>query len=90
MLSLEIVQKLAYATSEAEYDTLYTQLQRNAPSEVMKYFNENWHSIKYEWVLGLKSTCGSFLNATNNRLESINGKLKQVISRHSSRRRVCL
>ena len=34
--------------------------------------------------VGLKSSCGSFLNATNNRLESINGNLKQVISRHSS------
>lgn len=83
-LSLEIVQKLAYASSEAKYDTLYAQLQRDAPSEVVKYFNENWHPIKSEWVLGLKSTCGSFLNATNNRLESINGKLKQVVSRHSS------
>ena len=36
MLSLEIVQKLAYASSEAEYDTLYAQLQRDAPSEVVK------------------------------------------------------
>ena len=34
--------------------------------------------------MGLKVSCGSFLNTTNNRLESINGKLKQVISRHSS------
>ena len=35
-------------------------------------------------MLGLKAECGSFLNMTNNRLESINGKLKQVISHHSS------
>ena len=77
---LEIVQKLAYASSEAEYDALYAQLQRDAPQEVVKYYDENWHPIKHVWVLGLKSTCGSFLNATNNRLESINGKLKQVVS----------
>ena len=32
----------------------------------------------------MKSNCGNFLNFTNNRLESINGKLKQVINRHSS------
>lgn len=38
-------------------------------------------SISY---MGLKSSCGNFLNFTNNQLESINGKLKQVISRHSS------
>ena len=78
------MQKLAYATLEEEYDTLYAQLERDSPSEVVNYFNENWHSIKCEWVLGLQSACGSFLNATNNRLESINGKLKQVISCHSS------
>ena len=83
-LSLEMVQKLAYASSEAEYNDLYAQLQTDVPSEVVKYFDENWHPIKSEWVLGLKSMCGSFLNATNNRLESINGKLKQVINRHSS------
>ena len=35
-------------------------------------------------MLGLKSTCGSFMNATNNRLKNINGKLKQVVSHHSS------
>ena len=34
--------------------------------------------------MGLKSSCGNLLNSTNNRLESINGKLKQEISRHSS------
>ena len=32
----------------------------------------------------MKSDCGSFLTFTNNRLESLNGKLKQVIDRHSS------
>ncbi|XP_065901380.1 zinc finger SWIM domain-containing protein 3-like [Dysidea avara] len=32
----------------------------------------------------MKSDCGSFLNFTNNRLESLNGKLKQVIDHHSS------
>lgn len=32
----------------------------------------------------MKSSCGNFLNFTNNRLECINGKLKQVINHHSS------
>ena len=83
-VSLELLQQLAYAKSEDEYSVLHAQLQRDAPKEVIQYFNESWHPIKNEWVLGVKSSCGSFLNATNNRLESINGKLKQVISRHSS------
>lgn len=83
-LCLELIQKMAYATSTAEYASIYSQLQQDAPKEVVKYMDENWDPIKDEWVIGLKSSCGSFLNFTNNRLESINGKLKQVISRNSS------
>ena len=75
---------MAYSSTETEYNDLYAQLQRDAPKEVVKYVSGTWHPIKDEWVMGLKACCGSFLNTTNNRLESINGKLKQVISRHSS------
>ena len=56
----------------------------SAPHEVVDYFNTNWHVIRKEWVLGLKFGPSSFLNSTNNRLESIDGKLKQVIGRHTS------
>ena len=88
-LCLEMVQKMAYATTEAHYQELYANYQRSAPKEVVLYLDENWHAIRDEWVLGMKSNCGNFLNFTNNRLESINGKLKQVINRHSSLGRVC-
>ena len=81
---LEMVQKLAYASSAVKYTELCEELKRHALKEVIAYFNKNWHPIKDEWVLGMKSDCGSFLNFTNNRLESLNGKLKQVIDRHSS------
>jgi len=83
-LSLEIIQKLAYAASESEYQKLYDSFQSSCPKAVIEYYNKNWHPIKDEWVLNYKATCGSFLNMTNNRLECINGKLKQVISRNSS------
>ena len=36
-----------------------------------------------EWVLGLKSGSCNFLNRTNNRLESINAKLKSAITLYS-------
>ena len=74
--SLEFLQKMAYSSTETEYNDSYAQLQRDAPKQVVKYVSENWHPIKDEWVMGLKASCGSFLNTTNNRLESINGKLK--------------
>ena len=34
-------------------------------------------------MLGMKSDCRSFLNFTNNWLENLNGKLKQVIDQHT-------
>ncbi|XP_065886150.1 zinc finger SWIM domain-containing protein 3-like isoform X3 [Dysidea avara] len=83
-VSLELIQKMAYAKSEAEYNSLYVQFQRDAPKQVLEYFDECWHPIKDEWVMGIAACSGTFLNTTNNRLESINGKLKQVISRNSS------
>lgn len=83
-LCLEMVQKMAYATSETHYNDLHAEFVKCAPKEVVSYFDENWHGIRNEWVLGMKSNCGNFLNFTNNRLESINGKLKQVVNRHSS------
>lgn len=81
---VEWIQKLAYSSSEDEYNKLHKDLQSNCPKNVVEYFNHNWHPLKGEWVLGLKAECGSFLNMTNNRLECINGKLKQVINHHSS------
>ena len=81
---LELLQKMAYAVSEAEYQKIYSDFERSAPRVVKSYFNENWRDIRDEWILGLKCSSGNFLNSTNNRLESINGKLKQVVNRHSS------
>ena len=83
-LCLNLVQKMAYASTETQYDLLHDQFQQDAPKEVVHYFNDSWQPIRSEWVMGLKSSCGNFLNSTNDRLECINGKLKQVISRHSS------
>ena len=83
-LCLELLQKLAYAASADDYDHVCNQFERDAPKTVIEYFRENWHPIRSEWVMAFKSSCGNFLNSTNNRLESINGKLKQVIDRNSS------
>ena len=68
---LELLQKICYAHSEADYSDLYSQFQICAPKEVVSYYDENWHPIiiRSEWVLGMKSSCGNLLNFTNNRLE---------------------
>ena len=62
----------------------YDDFQRNAPSIVFDYFNEQWHSIRDQWTLGAKCAAGNFLNNTSNRIENINAKLKSVISKYSS------
>ena len=50
---MEILLKLVYARNEEEYSKLYDEL-KNAPQRVVEYFVSNWHSIRHEWVDGLK------------------------------------
>lgn len=59
-------------------------MQKSVPEVVMTYYLKHWADIKEQWVkyLTFQNLCLS--NATNNRLESINGKLKSVINRYSS------
>ena len=78
-MCLEILNKMVYARNEDEYSKLYDELM-NAPQKVVAYFNSNWHSIRHEWVDG--ASC-NFMNRTNNRVESINQKLKSLITRYS-------
>ncbi|KAE9536191.1 hypothetical protein AGLY_007414 [Aphis glycines] len=68
-----------YAKSDDEHNTLFERLKSEAPTSVFDYFVKNWHNIKNEWVTGLTYHSGNFLNDTNNRLESFNGKLKSVV-----------
>ena len=51
---------------------------------VMNYYNINWHIIGHEWVEAYKSFSFTLGERTNNRLESINGKIKSVCSRYAS------
>ncbi|CAH1738143.1 unnamed protein product [Aphis gossypii] len=76
----EIIQNIIYCKSELEYDKLYKHLKTVAPETVIEYYNKNWHGIRDEWVIGMTYMTGNFMNKTNNRLESFNGKLKSVIS----------
>lgn len=82
-MSLEILNKMAYAKDEDEYTKLHDQLKQCAPKSVLEYFSSNWHDIRHQWVDGLKNCQCNFMNRTNNRVESINQKLKMVITRYS-------
>ena len=80
----QIFQNLTYCKTQSDYDSIYQHLQAMAPESVMEYYNKNWHAIRNEWVMGMTFNTGNFMNKTNNRLESFNGKLKSVISTFST------
>ena len=82
-MCLELLSKMAYAQSEGAYASFYVEFQQCAPRCVVDYFSENWHHIREQWVDGLKNSQCNYLNRTNNRVESINAKLKMVITRYS-------
>ena len=50
LMSLELLSKMAYARSEEAYLQIYNELTECAPKGVLDYFNENWHTIRNEWV----------------------------------------
>lgn len=79
----EIFQKMVYADSEAEYNRLYEEI-KMMPRSLVKYFDDNWHSIKNEWTLSENYMQSNFLNVTNNRIESLNQKIKSVVKRYST------
>lgn len=51
---------------------------------VLDYFDNNWRNISQEWVRYRFTKHHMYSNATNNRTESVNQKLKAVIAKYSS------
>ena len=51
--------------------------------EFKDYYDKNWHAIKEDWVTAFMNK-HNFNIVTNNRLESINGKIKQVVQKNST------
>ena len=51
---------------------------------VVTYFLENWDPIKEQWVTCFKDTAFNLGETTNNRLESMNSKIKRVCSKYGS------
>ena len=75
---------MAYSSTVDEYVQLKNLFCASASEEAKTYFLCNWDNIRDQWVMGDKFSTGNFLNNTNNRLECLNGKLKQVITKYSS------
>lgn len=82
--ALDIIQKMVYSRNADDYNNLYEDLMKKCPLSVIEYFNKNWHEIRDEWTLGQNFQQSNFLNTTNNRLESINAKIKTLVERYST------
>lgn len=82
--ALTVLQSLVYSRSQEDYDNLYQQLLNLNLEEVTKYYDTNWHNIKEQWTLFGRNQHSNYLNATNNRSESLNHKIKMVSCRHAN------
>ena len=80
--SLNVLEKLSYAADEESYNEVYEDFVQKAPVSVVSYFNKNWHTIKREWVRGLKSF--HLQNDTTIRVESFFSHLKKYFHPRST------
>ena len=79
---LDTFQKLTYSRNLNEYESNKKLLLDKNISAAESYFMNSWDNIKEQWVIGL-SQSESLGNRTNNRVESLNQKIKQVIDRNA-------
>ena len=82
--ALELMSLLAYSLSEEKYDDYYKQLKASGLRSVIEYYDANWHPVRHQWVQGFKGHSFSLNTKTNNRLESLNAKVKSVCSKYAS------
>ena len=81
-VALDILQKITYSSSAQAYEANRKLLNDTDFTKVSEYFEANWHPIRHEWVACFTNNF-NFNTRTNNRLESINQKIKSVCSAFS-------
>lgn len=80
---LEILASMCYARSEEDCNRKLEALEAAQCAKLLAYFYANWHNIRGKWVQGLQRTT-TLGNQTNNRAETINQKIMQVVLRYES------
>ncbi|XP_064482949.1 uncharacterized protein LOC135395786 [Ornithodoros turicata] len=76
---LEVLQGMVMAKPEERFDDLEEKFFALAPCKVRDYYSKNWRPIKHEWFRGPRFMEGTFNNTTNNRLENLNGQIKNTM-----------
>ncbi|CAL4170273.1 unnamed protein product [Meganyctiphanes norvegica] len=81
--ALEILQGMVYAIDEESYNSKRELLVKFSSTKLVAYFMTHWEPIKDEWVRGLQKQYMNLFQATNNRVESFNGKVKTIVKKYS-------
>ena len=82
--ALELLTAIAYSSSPQLYEDNYKDLKVSGLKSVIDYYDTNWHPIRHQWVECFKGANFTVGEHTNNRLESINAKVKSVCSKYAS------
>ncbi|KAL7297529.1 hypothetical protein TKK_0009890 [Trichogramma kaykai] len=81
-VTFKYLYKLVYAHSQDIYANIYEEFISTVPLSIVDYFIENWSTISHKWVRCMMTK--NLYNFTNNRVESLNGKLKKFIKDEST------
>lgn len=74
--------KVVYSDDEVDYMKKYQEFKNSRPIKIVDYYNKNWHLNRHQWLKHAMIN-GNFNNATNNRLESVNAKIKAIVHRRN-------
>ncbi|XP_047142204.1 uncharacterized protein LOC124816611 [Hydra vulgaris] len=78
--ALKSLQKMAYASSEIDFEKQRDDFVAKMPQSVVRYFENNWNNCITEWVYCWQQQNLTFGQRTTNRLESVNRRIKAVLN----------
>lgn len=84
--AITVLQKMMYAPTPLEYSSFYDDLVALNLEKLQQYFDKNWHpiEIRKQWAAHFTNNSQNYMNRTTNRLESINQKLKTVVTKYGT------
>ncbi|EGZ28063.1 hypothetical protein PHYSODRAFT_321758 [Phytophthora sojae] len=84
------ITNMTYSRTEEDYvrhrDEFKSLASRNGRVELWEYFDKNWNACREMWVMAYRVDLPHFGNHTNNRVESLFGKLKRKLKGHLTMR----
>lgn len=75
---------MIFSKSRDEYNKYYSDLQNLQLTSIINYFDVNWNTCVTKWTLFGRNMNNYLLNTTSNRVESLNQKIKLVVTKYSS------